>query len=83
MQPNPLLNIVTSSPFSNPQETGRFARLLRAAFDHRRKTLRIGLGYVLDEPARQRVLKSVDGQRRPESLSVDEWLALFRVADAE
>lgn len=57
-----------------------FASLVRRAFDHRRKTLRSALGYVIDDGARQRVCDKIDASRRPESFSIEEWLAIFHVA---
>ena len=69
---------VGSSPFADGNEVRRFAALVRGTFDHRRKTLRSALGYVLDKPRRDRLCESIDATRRPESLSIEEWLALFR-----
>ena len=51
--------------------------LVRGAFDHRRKTLRSALGYVLDEGVRKRVCQKIDATRRPESFSVKEWLEIY------
>lgn len=73
---------VTRSPFEGPGEAVRFAKLLRGTFDHRRKTLRSALGYVISPEQLAMVLESFDGQRRPETLSVDEWLQLFRTVDS-
>lgn len=72
---------VGRSPFSSFEQTARFATLVRGTFEHRRKTLRTALGYVLSDAARDHALANIDGRRRPESLSVDEWLALFRTVD--
>ncbi|MBI4717790.1 MAG: ribosomal RNA small subunit methyltransferase A [Planctomycetes bacterium] len=57
-----------------------FTELVRAVFEHRRKTLRSALGYALAEPRRAWVLEQFDGSRRPESFAVGEWLRLYRVA---
>jgi len=73
---------VGDSPFADRHEVRRFAALVRGTFDHRRKTLRSALGYVLDEVTRDRVCQRCDVSRRPESFSVEEWLGIFRVADS-
>lgn len=70
---------VGPSPFASVEERARFANVVRQTFDHRRKTLRSALGYVVDDASRDRICKKFDGERRPESLGVDEWLQLFRV----
>ena len=72
---------VGRSPFPSFEQTARFATLVRGTFEHRRKTLRTALSYVLSDAARDHALTNIDGRRRPESLSVDEWLALFRTVD--
>lgn len=69
---------VLSPPFLNHSDRARFAALVRGAFEHRRKTLRSALAYVLDEPALARVCETCDAARRPEQLSVPEWLMLAR-----
>ncbi|MCH8243474.1 MAG: hypothetical protein IH897_12830 [Planctomycetes bacterium] len=57
-----------------------FATFVRAVFEHRRKTIRSALGYVLDEDTRDRLFQGIDASRRPESFSVAEWVALFHAA---
>lgn len=69
---------VGSSPFSDREELGRFAHLVRSTFDHRRKTIRSALGYVLEDRQRDLVCASIDSSRRPESFSIEEWLSLYR-----
>ena len=69
------------SPFADHADRARFAALVRGAFEHRRKTLRSALAYVLDEPAMTRVCKTCDVSRRPEQLTVQEWVSLFRAGD--
>jgi 16S rRNA (adenine1518-N6/adenine1519-N6)-dimethyltransferase len=59
-------------------EVTRFAVLVRGAFEHRRKTLRSALAYVLDESALDRVCETFNASRRPEQVPVDEWLAISR-----
>lgn len=70
--------IVQRSPFAELEEVTRFAALVRGAFEHRRKTLRSALAYVLDEPVLVAVCEVFDASRRPEQAPVDEWLAIFR-----
>ena len=72
--------IVRQSPFVEPNEVQRFAALVRGAFEHRRKTLRSALAYVLDETALDRICDTFDFHRRPEQVPVAEWLAISRAA---
>jgi 16S rRNA (adenine1518-N6/adenine1519-N6)-dimethyltransferase len=71
---------VKESPPLDQVALRAFTVLVRGVFDHRRKTLRSALRYVAGEDARERVCRSVDATRRPESFSVDEWLDIYRVA---
>jgi len=73
--------IVQRSPFAEHDEVARFAALVRGTFEHRRKTLRSALAYVLDESALDRVCVAYDATRRPEQVPVDEWLAIFRATE--
>lgn len=57
-----------------------FATFVRAVFEHRRKTIRSALGYVLDADTRDRVCQDVDATRRPESLAITEWVAMFHAS---
>ncbi|MGB2984630.1 MAG: 16S rRNA (adenine(1518)-N(6)/adenine(1519)-N(6))-dimethyltransferase RsmA [Phycisphaerae bacterium] len=66
------------APFADRDELRRFVTLVRGTFDHRRKTLRSALGYVIDEDQRNRVCQQFDPTRRPESFSVDEWVDLYK-----
>lgn len=74
---------VEDSPFSTRDELRSFVRFVRGVFDHRRKTLRSGLRYVLAEEAGARVCVLVDATRRPESFSVAEWLKIHRAAASD
>jgi 16S rRNA (adenine1518-N6/adenine1519-N6)-dimethyltransferase len=67
---------VTDPPPANREAVRSFATLVRGTFDHRRKTLRSALGYVVDEAARERVCDRFDATRRPESFSVEEWFGI-------
>lgn len=69
---------VRQSPFAKHEEVARFAAVVRGAFEHRRKTLRSALAYVLDESALDRVCGAFDAARRPEQVGVAEWLAISR-----
>jgi 16S rRNA (adenine1518-N6/adenine1519-N6)-dimethyltransferase len=66
-----------SDPVGSQPVLHRFAALLRGVFDHRRKTLRSALGYVVDAEQRDLVCQHVDAKRRPESFSIKEWLSIF------
>lgn len=68
---------VKDSPPVDRASVHAFAGLIRGVFDHRRKTLRSALGYVVPERIREQVCQHVDPKRRPESFSVDEWLDIF------
>lgn len=54
-------------------------RLVRAAFNQRRKTLRRSLRSVLEEPETWLEKAGIDPGRRPETLSLEEFLRLERV----
>ncbi len=69
---------VTDSPFTDIEDLQRFTSLVRGTFDHRRKTLRSALRYVLDESARARICERFDATRRPEELTGSEWIELHR-----
>jgi 16S rRNA (adenine1518-N6/adenine1519-N6)-dimethyltransferase len=69
---------VGKTPFGNRDELRGFAALVRATFDHRRKTLRSALGYAVSEQIRDRICEHVDATRRPESFTVEEWLDIYR-----
>ncbi len=71
------LNVKDSPPLDR-QASNAFATFVRGVFDHRRKTLRAALGYVVSDDVREHVCQHIDATRRPESFSVEEWLAMFR-----
>ncbi len=70
---------VGASPFADRTTLHGFVDLVRKTFEHRRKTLRSALSYVLDMRQRDAVCASIDATRRPESFSIEEWLAMYRV----
>jgi 16S rRNA (adenine1518-N6/adenine1519-N6)-dimethyltransferase len=70
------------APLINPDEREGFFTLARAAFCAARKQLQNSLtqGLEIDKPAVQNLLAlaGIDPQRRAETLSIDEWLNLWR-----
>ncbi len=72
---------VGQPPIADHAELRRFVALVRGVFDHRRKTLRSALKYVIREDQRVRVCLRFDATRRPESFSVPDWLEIFRVTN--
>ena len=67
---------VMDPPPADREAVRSFSTLVRGTFDHRRKTLRSALGYVVDEAARERICDRFDATRRPESFSVEEWIGI-------
>jgi len=61
---------------SGSHDPPRFAKFVRGVFDHRRKTLRAALRFVLEKECVDRLGNKFDLTRRPEQLSVDEWAVL-------
>lgn len=60
-----------------------FAAFVRAVFDHRRKTIKGALSYVVEEGPRDRVCQEFDPQGRPESFSVQDWVRMFQIVRAQ
>jgi 16S rRNA (adenine1518-N6/adenine1519-N6)-dimethyltransferase len=77
---------LTPAPQLDAAERAAVLDLARGAFQMRRKTLRHGLGRALggDDVAALAVLDEagIASSRRPETLDLDEWRALARVAAA-
>lgn len=69
---------VGEPPLEDREVLREFATLVRGVFDHRRKTLRRALRYVVEDAHRESVCERFDATRRPESFSVAEWLEIFR-----
>ncbi len=65
-------------------DDGRFSKVVHAAFNQRRKTLRNALGAVFASDAVDRALATaaIDGQRRGETLSVEEFARLTETLGA-
>jgi len=67
------------SPFETHAAQDSFVTVVRRCFEHRRKTLRGAMSYFLDGETCQRVCQVFDGQRRPQTLSAQEWVSLSRL----
>lgn len=61
-----------------PQERGALARLVRGAFEHRRKTLRSALGYVVGAEGVAKLAAAFDLTRRPEDVEPAEWVQILK-----
>ena len=67
---------VLRNPFGTRERLAWFMDLLRAAFAHRRKTLKYNLARIVDQGVCRTLAAEFDLTRRPESLTVDEWITL-------
>lgn len=74
------LDLREPSPIPVAQRSA-FAVFLRSVFDHRRKTLRSALGYVVDDAERELICTRVDSLRRPEAVPPAEWLYIFSLLE--
>ena len=78
--------VVTLTPRATPIDVGAplFERAVRASFEARRKTLRNALLRVVEAPVVDAAFAAtgIDGKRRGETLSVEEFAALARALDA-
>lgn len=70
------LDVESDSSLSREARSA-FAAFLRGVFDHRRKTLRSALGFVVDETEREQVCRTFDATRRPEAIGPKEWWDMF------
>jgi 16S rRNA (adenine1518-N6/adenine1519-N6)-dimethyltransferase len=64
-------------PLGSPEEIEKIIWLLKNAFSQKRKMLSNTLGRLPEGPERMAKV-GIDPTRRPQTLSVDEWLALAR-----
>lgn len=84
-----VVRLVPGGPVElTPERRTRVRDLVRAAFGQRRKQLRNSLkaepwGLVGERGARAEALTGIDLGRRPETLSVEEWLSLERALQAD
>lgn len=78
-----IVKFVPREPPLPNEQSAQFFRLARAGFGTKRKTLRNALSHGLDVPPSEAALllesAGIDGQRRAETLSVDDWVRLTRV----
>jgi 16S rRNA (adenine1518-N6/adenine1519-N6)-dimethyltransferase len=65
-------------PFANDDALRAFVELVKAAFAHRRKTLRFNLGRHLSAELLDRAASTVDLGRRAEAIALDQWIRLGR-----
>ena len=79
-------SVVRLTPWETPRApvSAGFERVVRAAFQARRKTLRNALTQQLGAAVSQQILEraSIDGQRRGETLSIEEFGRLASELDA-
>ena len=55
-----------------------FARFVRGVFNHRRKTLRSAMSYVLDAAVVEHLGERFDLTRRPEQVPVSQWVSIAK-----
>jgi len=65
-----------ASPFESPAAARRFSMFVRGVFEHRRKTLRAALEYVVEEETRERLARDFDLSQRPEQVPVHQWVEM-------
>jgi 16S rRNA (adenine1518-N6/adenine1519-N6)-dimethyltransferase len=63
-------------PFEQGDRLSRFLELVRAAFAHRRKTVRYNLARHLNEAELSEALRKVDGAERAERIELTDWISL-------
>lgn len=68
---------VREPPLPEGTSLKEFSRFVRGAFEHRRKTLKSALRYILSAEEVARLAERFDLGRRAESLDVQEWVQLF------
>lgn len=68
-----------SEPRADKQTIGQILRLAKLAFGQKRKMLKATLGTFLGGEERLSAL-GIDPKRRPQTLSIDEWIALAQSA---
>ena len=71
---------VIENPLGEPDALRRLASFTHGVFDHRRKTLRSALGYVVDDAVRDAICREFDGGQRPERFSKEEWRRMVEMA---
>lgn len=59
------------------QQLRDFAEFVHGVFEHRRKTLRSALSYVVSDDQRERICLIINAQERPEHISPADWVTAF------
>ena len=54
-----------------------FAGFVHGVFEHRRKTLRAALGFVVENTKREQLARIMDLQIRPEQVPPEQWVRMF------
>lgn len=67
---------VAPPPLSS-DDARAFGKFVHGVFEHRRKTLRAALAYVVDDASRNRLCTLIDGTLRPEQIAIHQWQTLF------
>ncbi len=74
-------SVITITPLKQkraPANAAILEKLCKATFGQRRKTLRVSLKQLSDNPVPLLTKAGIDDNRRPEQLSVEEFCALAR-----
>ncbi len=77
-------SVITITPLAEKRAEANvetLERLCKAVFGQRRKTLRVSLKQISDNPVALLQKVGIDDNRRPEQLSVEEFCALARAID--
>ncbi len=74
---------VSRNPFGTPEGLTRFAELVRGSFRSRRKTLKHNLPRAIGEDRCRSLSGAIDLSRRPEELTVEEWVEFATLVDAD
>lgn len=70
---------VREHPLVPREDVALFSHFVRGVFEHRRKQLRAALGYAVVGEL-PRMPDGFDYSRRPEQLTIHEWLGLYRAS---
>jgi 16S rRNA (adenine1518-N6/adenine1519-N6)-dimethyltransferase len=76
-----VITITKSSQTRGEANLATLEKICKAAFGQRRKTLRVSLKQITNNPTLLLKEANIDDNRRPEQLSVEEFCALARVFD--
>jgi 16S rRNA (adenine1518-N6/adenine1519-N6)-dimethyltransferase len=67
------------APAVPAEHAKQFAAFVHGVFEHRRKTLRAALAYVVDATNRDRICATIDSKLRPEQIDARQWARLFQI----